>query len=60
MRHFENWSMGYKYIDASTAALFPKHAPLFNFRTQADQIKGVPGLALELLTMFGKSMKLNV
>ena len=60
IRHFEIWSMGYKYIDASTAGMFPMHAPLFNFRTQADQIKGVPGLALEILTMFGNHMKLDV
>jgi hypothetical protein len=60
IRHFEKWSMGYKYIDASTAALFPKHASLFNFRQQADRIKGAPGLALEMLTMFGNNMKLDV
>jgi hypothetical protein len=57
-RHFENWSMGYKYVDASVVALFPQYAPFFNFRTQADQIKGAPGLALEMLTMFGNNMKL--
>jgi hypothetical protein len=56
-RHFENWSMGYKYVDASAVAKFPKYAPFFNFRTDADKIKGIPGLALEMLTMFANGMK---
>jgi hypothetical protein len=59
-RHFANWSMGYKYIDASVVAKFPKHAPFFNFRVEADRIKGVPGLGLEMLTMFSNGMKLDV
>jgi hypothetical protein len=59
MRHFENWSMGYKFIDASTVAMFPHFAPLFNFRTQADQIKGLPGLAMDMLKMFSNDMKLE-
>jgi hypothetical protein len=57
-RNFENWSMGYKYVDPTAVAKFPKHAPFFNFRTDADKIKGVPGLALEMLTMFANGMKL--
>jgi hypothetical protein len=59
MRHFESWSMGYKYVDASTVAMFPHLAPLFNFRTQADQIKGAPGLAMEMMKMFSNDMKLE-
>jgi hypothetical protein len=59
MRHFENWSMGYKFVDASTVAMFPHLAPLFNFRTQADQIKGVPGLAMDMMKMFSNDMKLE-
>jgi hypothetical protein len=57
-RHFENWSMGYKYVDADSVAKFPKHAPFFNFRAEADKIKGFPGLGLEMLTMFANGMKL--
>jgi hypothetical protein len=57
IRHFENWSMGYKYVDANTVAMFPRFAPLFNFRTQADQIKGIPGLAMDMLKMFSNDMK---
>jgi hypothetical protein len=56
-RHFENWSMGYKYVDPTAIEKFPKYAPFFNFRTDADKIKGVPGLALEMLTMFANGMK---
>jgi hypothetical protein len=59
MRHFENWSMGYKFVEASTVAMFPRFAPLFNFRTQADQIKGVPGLAMDMMKMFSNDMKLE-
>jgi len=56
-RHFENWSMGYKYVDPSVIATFPKYAPFFNFRTDTDKIKCAPGLALEMLTMFANGMK---
>ena len=56
-RHFENWSMGYKYVDPTAVEKFPKYAPFFNFRTDADKIKGAPGLALEMLTMFANGMK---
>jgi hypothetical protein len=56
-RHFENWSMGYKYVDASAVANFPKYAPFFNFRAEADKIRGFPGLGLEMLTMFANGMK---
>jgi hypothetical protein len=56
-RHFENWGMGYKYVDASVVAKFPKYAPFFNFRVEADKIKGIPGLGLEMLTMFANGMK---
>ena len=56
-RHFENWSMGYKYVAPTAVAKFPKYAPFFNFRTDADKIKGDPGLALEMLTMFANGMK---
>jgi hypothetical protein len=59
-RHFENWSMGYKYVDANVVAMFPKHAPFFNFRVEAEKIRGVPGLGLEMLTMFGRGMKSGV
>jgi hypothetical protein len=57
-RHFEKWSMGYKYVDDSAVAKFPKHAPFFNFKTEADKIRGFPGLGLEMLTMFANGMKL--
>jgi hypothetical protein len=56
-RHFENWSMGYKYVDASAVAKFPKYAPFFNFRDEGDKIKSFPGLGLEMLTMFANGMK---
>jgi hypothetical protein len=50
--------MGYKYVDASAVANFPKYDQFFNFRAEADKIKGFPGLALEMLTMFANGMKL--
>jgi hypothetical protein len=59
LRHFENWSMGYKYVDASVVAMFPRYAPFFNFRAEAEKIKGIPGLGLEMLTMFGNGMKMS-
>ncbi len=56
-RQFESWCMGFKHISAMEAAKFPKHAAVFDFRTQADAIKAEPGLALEMLLLFSRGMR---
>jgi hypothetical protein len=55
-RNFEKWSMGYKQIGAIEIAKFPQYAPIFDFSKQANAIKAIPGLALEMLMLFGNDM----
>ena len=55
-RHFGQWSMGFKNVNANDLAHIPTHAPFFNFGVHAEAIKGTPGLALELLTLFSKNV----
>lgn len=55
-RQFDRWSMGFKHVNASDLAKFPKSDQLFDFRNQPGYIKARPGLALELLTYFSKGM----
>lgn len=55
-RQFINWSMGYKQLDAEEIAKFSKYTPYFQFGFKASAFNAKPGVALELLELFGKGM----
>ena len=53
-RHFSDWSMGYRQLSAEDVAKFPKYAPYFQFGFNATTFQAKPGVALELLELFGQ------
>jgi len=55
-RHFSDWSMGYRQLGAQDVARFPQYAPYFQFGFKTGAFKAKPGVALELLELFGKGM----
>ena len=55
-RHFDNWSMGYRQLGKDDVAKFPSYAPFFQFGFKAKDFNTKPGIALEMLEMFGNNM----
>ena len=55
-RDFSNWCMGYRQLGAQDVAKFPQYAPYFKFGFKLDALNAKPGVALELLELFGKGM----
>jgi hypothetical protein len=52
-RHFEKWSMGFKHVSVTEIAQHPAFAALLAVETSAATQMASPGLALEMLSLFG-------
>lgn len=48
-REFNNWSMGYRRLQASDAEAMPHFAPFFEAGFDAEKIGVQPGIALDIL-----------
>ena len=55
-RHFADWRMGYRQLGPAEVARFPQYAPYFQLGFDASKFNAKPGVALEMLELFGKSM----
>lgn len=56
-RSFPNWRMGFRRLDATTAAQHPAWAPFITNGFDAARLGAKPGLALDLLTSFGTTQR---
>jgi len=55
-RHFGSWSMGFKHVSASEIAQFPQLAQIFDLQIPLNAVNAKPGLALEMLSLFGTGL----
>lgn len=55
-RHFAQWSMGFRRLSPENAASLPQYAPYFQFGFDAQAFQAKPGVALEMLQLFGQGM----
>jgi hypothetical protein len=55
-RHFPDWRMGYRALSPEQSARLPHYAPYFEFGFDALAIQAHPGVALEMLELFGNGM----
>ena len=55
-RHFGSCSMGFKHVSASEIAQFPQLAQIFDLQIPLNAVNAKPGLALEMLSLFGTGL----